>query len=115
MTTVTHELRSTTHDGKHVKPFAVFSGTEKECKEEAQKRADDYEVGIGYILSNGGFSIVSLEDESIERIKSYGVELLRQLEIAVMHIKKIQKKYKPEIPFAIGGYVEIIKKAKGEI
>lgn len=40
-------------------------------------------------------------------------ELLQELEIAVKHIKNIQEKYKPEIPFAIGGYEAIIKKAKG--
>ena len=38
-------------------------------------------------------------------------ELLHQLQVAVNHIKNIQKKYKPEKPFAIGGYELAIQKA----
>lgn len=38
-------------------------------------------------------------------------DLLHALQVAVKHIRNIEEKYKPEQPFAIGMYLEAIKKA----
>jgi len=52
------------------------------------------------------------EAEANAKLIASAPELLHQLQTAVEHIKNIQKKYKPENPFAIGGYEETIKKAQ---
>lgn len=45
------------------------------------------------------------------KLISMAPELLYQLQTAVHHLKNIQEKYKPEIPFAIGEYELTIKRA----
>jgi hypothetical protein len=47
------------------------------------------------------------------RLIAAAPELLVQLQTALRHIENIQEKYKPEVKFAVGGYIAAIKKSIG--
>lgn len=81
--THTHELRRTSFDENRIPMYQKHlhvCGTKNDCYEYLERIAKMFKCGVGLLLNNGGYEIVDLEEERVNKIKSAAPELLEVLQ-----------------------------------
>lgn len=81
--THTHELRRTSFDENRIPMYQKHlhvCGTKNDCYEYLERIAKMCKCGVGLLLNNGGYEIVDLEEERVNKIKSAAPELLEALQ-----------------------------------
>lgn len=92
----THELRHHDYTKGVNHSEVLYYGTKDECMANLSEIAKPRNVGVSYLLGNAGYSIVSLEEERINKIKAAAPELLEALKEAKFAIMNyISNTFKP--------------------
>lgn len=87
--THTHEIRRSWYEKGKSGTKVVCEGSEKDCEDFLKEESKKSGFGVGFLINNGGYERISLEEERINKIKKAAVDLYESAKQAASYLQTI--------------------------